>query len=137
MADKVFDRCTFIIRQFQPRDTPQVHALMLEGLVYGSFWILFGPDNVHRLGGAALCVPSAAPFFYSRWSITNFFLEVCAIALKADLADITAAYKLSLQLSAKVKSAWLPQHQLVPGIRGKIGEYLEHTGSVHERLHHE
>jgi hypothetical protein len=24
-----------------------------------------------------------------------------------------------------------------PGIRGKIGEYLEHTGSVHERLHHE
>ncbi|KAJ7825550.1 hypothetical protein B0H14DRAFT_3145272 [Mycena olivaceomarginata] len=104
---QVFDRCTFIIRQFQPKDTPQVHALMLEGLVYGSFWILFGPDNVHRLGGAALCVPSAAPFFYSRWSITNFFLEVCAIALKADLADITAAYKLSLQLSAKVKSAWV------------------------------
>jgi hypothetical protein len=35
MADKAFDRCTFIIRQFQPTDTPQVHALMSEGLVHG------------------------------------------------------------------------------------------------------
>jgi hypothetical protein len=47
MADKVFDRCTFIIRQFQPKDTPQVHALMLEGLVYGSEWTIIPPLALH------------------------------------------------------------------------------------------
>ncbi|KAJ7328040.1 acyl-CoA N-acyltransferase [Mycena albidolilacea] len=58
-------------------------------------WMLSGANNLSRAGGITICVSSAALFFYVRWSIKNFFLEVCAIALKADLADITAAYKLS------------------------------------------
>ncbi|KAJ7835099.1 acyl-CoA N-acyltransferase [Mycena olivaceomarginata] len=128
MADKAFDRCTFIIRQFQPKDTPQVHALMSEGLVHGAdspcnvalrrnvgsriacicytlfalgVWMLSGASSLSRAGGIAICISSAALFFYARWSIKNFFLEVCAIALKADLADITAAYKLSPHIYPK------------------------------------
>ncbi|KAF7342368.1 N-acetyltransferase domain-containing protein [Mycena venus] len=61
-------------------------------------WYLGGHGNLSRLSGAALCITSAALFVYRRLSITNFFLDVCAIALKADLADIASAYKVSLPI---------------------------------------
>jgi GNAT superfamily N-acetyltransferase len=63
--------------------------------------MLSGASSLSRAGGIAICISSAALFFYAHWSIKNFFLEVCAIALKADLADITAAYKLSPHIYPK------------------------------------
>ncbi|KAF8209140.1 hypothetical protein K438DRAFT_1754187 [Mycena galopus ATCC 62051] len=94
-ASKPSHRFTFTVRQFEPKDTAQVHALLAEGLLHGRLWCLCRGSSLSRPSGAALCACSTALFFYVRWSIPNFFAEVCAAALKTDLADIAAAYKLS------------------------------------------
>ncbi|KAJ7479471.1 acyl-CoA N-acyltransferase [Mycena latifolia] len=109
-----------IIREFQPKDTAQVYALLVDGFVHGqesppstalrrnltsplafgtyavfSFGLagLCRAELAFQLGGAALCVFAAALFFYVRRSITNAFLDYCAVARKTDMADIPAHYQ--------------------------------------------
>ncbi|KAJ7868687.1 acyl-CoA N-acyltransferase [Mycena leptocephala] len=110
----------FIVRRFQPKDAPQVHALLVEGLVYGpdsprntalrrnlnsgvscatyaGFVLGLGcicscRSSFFQLVGIALCIVSLALFLFVRRSITNMFLDVCATARTTDLADIAAFY---------------------------------------------
>ncbi|KAJ7628027.1 hypothetical protein DFH06DRAFT_1338852 [Mycena polygramma] len=114
----------FVVRPFRPADTPQIHALLLEGLLYGPdspctialhrnlntrisyltyaglslgiLAILISRSSVTRLTGVLLCAISLALFFSIRRSITNMFLDVCATARGTDLADIAAFYGVPL-----------------------------------------
>ncbi|KAJ7747805.1 acyl-CoA N-acyltransferase [Mycena metata] len=113
----------FIVRPFQPSDTPNIHALLVECLVsapdsvrnaaLGRSFISFARytacglgllllprwdlDQFHLpVGGVAICLISMALFLVERRSITATFLSECKTAQNTDLADIAAFYKVSL-----------------------------------------
>ncbi|KAJ6452031.1 hypothetical protein C8R47DRAFT_1329565 [Mycena vitilis] len=112
-----------IIRQFQPTDAPQVHALLLEGLVYGpgspyhaaqrgylskpvmcfsylAFALGLGSlaqrNIAIRSAGTALSLMATVAFLYARQSITKWFIGYCATARATDMSDIMACYKIPL-----------------------------------------
>ncbi|KAJ7899271.1 acyl-CoA N-acyltransferase [Mycena olivaceomarginata] len=154
---------TIIVRQFQPRDEPQVHALLIEGLVYGSdsprnaalrqsltsrislvvytgfavgigcFW---SSHVILRACGVLLCLFAAALLGYYQRSITKMFVDYCANARKADMADIMDSYELSLSangLSAQKGPGgfWVaviesPEHNTAEVV-GTLG--LDHRGT--------
>ncbi|KAJ7739234.1 hypothetical protein DFH07DRAFT_78715 [Mycena maculata] len=115
-----------IIRQFQCRDAAQVHAMLIEGLVYGPesprnvalrrnlsspisclAYTGFGlgaacfmrQNYIFRIGGAALCLAAATLFICVRRSITKMFLDFCASARKTDMANIPKSYEVPLPLN--------------------------------------
>ncbi|KAJ7660398.1 acyl-CoA N-acyltransferase [Mycena polygramma] len=108
-----------IIRQYQPKDASQVHALLVEGLIYGpesphnvaqqrnltgriscvaylgfvlGLGCLWKRNLAAQVSGAALCLGATALFFYMRHSITQMFVVFCATARKTDMADIPTSY---------------------------------------------
>ncbi|KAJ7032904.1 hypothetical protein C8F04DRAFT_639877 [Mycena alexandri] len=103
-----------IIRQYQPRDAAQVHALLVEGLVYGPLQqnftrsiscltylgVLFGLGCVWqknlalRLAGSVLTLGSAALFAYVRKMTTKMFVDFCAKARETDMKDIMHSYEI-------------------------------------------
>ncbi|KAJ7359837.1 acyl-CoA N-acyltransferase [Mycena albidolilacea] len=112
-----------IIRQFHPKDADQVHALLIEGLVYGpesphntaqarnlysrisclayfgcalGLWCLCSRNIVLRISGGALTLGAAALFIYMRRSITKMFVDFCANARATDMADICHSYEVPL-----------------------------------------
>ncbi|KAJ6459177.1 hypothetical protein C8R47DRAFT_994759 [Mycena vitilis] len=114
----------FVVRLFQPGDTPRIHALIFEGLISGpdspctialrrnlcariscmtyaslslGFLVIYAArSSVTRFTGGLLCAISLAFFFSIRRSITNMFLDVCATACSTDLSDIAASYTVPL-----------------------------------------
>ncbi|KAJ7155217.1 acyl-CoA N-acyltransferase [Mycena filopes] len=111
-----------VIRQFQARDAAQVHALLVEGLVWGPesprndalrknltrplscltyFGVLLGlgcltlqRNLALRLGGALLALGSAAFFTHVRRMTTHMFVAFCAKARETDMVDITRSYEI-------------------------------------------
>ncbi|KAJ7668174.1 hypothetical protein B0H17DRAFT_224054 [Mycena rosella] len=109
-----------VIRQYRAEDAEQVHAILVEGLVYGAGSprntalrkALYRPvsfaavasliiglvclaqiaDPAPRLLGAALCLGVAATFAVIHLAITQFFLRLCTIARATDMRNIPAAY---------------------------------------------
>ncbi|KAJ7706504.1 hypothetical protein B0H16DRAFT_1746955 [Mycena metata] len=115
------------IRQFQPRDAAQVHALLVEGLVYGPesprnaalqqnltrgiscvsyLGVLLGlscvwqQDLALRLAGSVLALGSAALFTYVRKVTTKLFVDFCAKARETDMADIMHSYEIPVSADA-------------------------------------
>ncbi|KAJ7240635.1 acyl-CoA N-acyltransferase [Mycena haematopus] len=113
-----------IIRQFQPRDADQIHAMLVEGLVYGpesprnvahrrnfvsrisclaylgsalglGCW-RYSTNPVLRVAGGALVLGATVLFFYKRRAITKLFLHFCANARVTDMADISRSYGVPL-----------------------------------------
>ncbi|KAJ6459062.1 acyl-CoA N-acyltransferase, partial [Mycena sanguinolenta] len=110
-----------VIRQFQTKDADQVHALLVEGLVYGpesprnvaqrrnllsriSCFAYFGwtvglsscfwsTNHVVRITGGALALCATVLFTYRRCAITKMFLHFCATARATDMADIVRTYE--------------------------------------------
>ncbi|KAJ7794930.1 hypothetical protein B0H14DRAFT_2532659 [Mycena olivaceomarginata] len=114
-----------IIRQFHPKDADQVHALLIEGLVYGpesphniaqtrnlssrisclayfgcalGLWCLCSRNIVLRISGGALSLGAAALFIYMRRSITKMFVKFCANARATDMEDICHSYDVPLSV---------------------------------------
>ncbi|KAJ6458933.1 acyl-CoA N-acyltransferase [Mycena vitilis] len=114
-----------IIRRFQPRDAAQVHAMLVEGLVYGpesphntaqqrSFTsrvsrvaylgfalgiaCLWRNTLAFRITGAALCLGAVAVFLHMRHSIRKVFNGFCATARETDMADIPTTYDVPISL---------------------------------------
>ncbi|KAF7360064.1 hypothetical protein MVEN_00734500 [Mycena venus] len=112
-----------VIRQFQPEDAEQIHALFLEGLVYApdsahnvaqhrnlssrvsclaylgfalGLGCLFRNNIAVRVGGGALTLGATALFVHVRRTITKFWVDVCARTRETDLGDITHFYDLPL-----------------------------------------
>ncbi|KAJ6467817.1 acyl-CoA N-acyltransferase [Mycena sanguinolenta] len=117
-----------IIRQFQTKDAEQVHALLVEGLVYGpesprnvALWrnlrsrisclayfgwtvglssCFWSTNHVVRIAGGVLVLCATALFIYRRYSITKLFVHFCAIARATDMADIVRTYEVPVTVSA-------------------------------------
>ncbi|KAJ7263093.1 acyl-CoA N-acyltransferase [Mycena rebaudengoi] len=112
-----------LIRQFQPQDAAQIHALLVEGLVYGPespcnatlYAYLFRPiscvayglfilglmlfrQDVYSLKVAACFISLGALALFSsvRYSIIRGYLNVCASAKRTDMADISTTYRVPL-----------------------------------------
>ncbi|KAJ6546179.1 acyl-CoA N-acyltransferase [Mycena vulgaris] len=145
-----------IVRQFQPKDAPQVHALLVEGLVYGpesprntalrrnlsstlscatytgfalGLVCLSSTNYVFRFGGVALSFGAAALFFYVRRSITKMFIEYCATARNTDMADISASYEITPSVDgAKSLSAQGPGGFWVAAIESPENKTSEVVG---------
>ncbi|KAJ7155218.1 acyl-CoA N-acyltransferase [Mycena filopes] len=111
-----------IIRQFQSRDAAQVHALLVEGLVWGPesprnaalrrnftrplscltyLGVLLGlgccalqKKTALRVGGALLALGSATFFAHVRRMTTRMFVTVCATARETDMQDIARTYEI-------------------------------------------
>jgi len=114
-----------VVRQFRPADAPQVHAMLVEGIIYGpesprnialrlsltsrvaclayigfvlGLACLFARDGVLmlRVAGVVLCVGAAVLFGCLRRSITRMFIDFCAKARRTDMADINKTYEVPL-----------------------------------------
>ncbi|KAF8169966.1 hypothetical protein K438DRAFT_2024527 [Mycena galopus ATCC 62051] len=113
-----------VIRQFQPKDAEQVHALLVEGLVHGwdsphkeaqrrnllgrvsclaylgaalgTAGCLYSKNFAIRVGGGALALGAAAVFVYMRQCITGIFVKFCAVARATDMADICRSYEVPI-----------------------------------------
>ncbi|KAJ7237166.1 hypothetical protein C8J57DRAFT_1529689 [Mycena rebaudengoi] len=109
-----------VVRQFQPQDALQLHALLVEAssmavtecpcnaalraflfrpvsfVAYGRLLLglalLTRPNNVLRTAGIALSLGAVALFLYIRCSITRGFLDICTHARETDMADISSTY---------------------------------------------
>ncbi|KAJ7133992.1 acyl-CoA N-acyltransferase [Mycena crocata] len=109
------------IRLFQPRDGPQVDALLDEGFAhapdspcqaalvrhlssrvayvsYASFAFGFAcicaRFPILRIMGVVLCFAGITLFLCVRRGIMNFFIDYCTEARQTDFGDITASYKI-------------------------------------------
>ncbi|KAF7360065.1 hypothetical protein MVEN_00734600 [Mycena venus] len=120
-----------VIRQFQPKDADQVHALLIEGLVYGpesphnvaQHRNLFGRVScvaylgfalglgclcrnniVFRFAGGALTLGATTLFVYMRRMITKMFIHFCARARETDMGDIPHFYDVPLSADSTQSS---------------------------------
>ncbi|KAJ7620326.1 acyl-CoA N-acyltransferase [Roridomyces roridus] len=111
-----------IVRQFRPSDAPQVHALLLEGLVYGpesprntalrrsltrpvallaysglllgSATLYLSLNPILRVSGITICTASLALLLYFWHSIHIWFINYCLHARRTDMKDITKTYEI-------------------------------------------
>ncbi|KAJ7909960.1 hypothetical protein B0H13DRAFT_2329769 [Mycena leptocephala] len=114
-----------IIRQFQSEDAPQIHALLVEGFIYGldsprntalrrslsspiscvaylSFLVglsgLCTTNPALRIGETTLALGAIGVFIYLRHSITKMFVDFCASARATDMADMARSYDVPVLL---------------------------------------
>ncbi|KAJ7240645.1 acyl-CoA N-acyltransferase [Mycena haematopus] len=119
-----------IIRQFQPKDADQVHAMLLEGVIYGpesphnvaqrrnflsrisclaylGFTLGLGcylcsTNPAFHAAGGALVIGATALFFLRRHSITKLWVHFCATAQATDMADIPRTYEVPLSADGTI-----------------------------------
>ncbi|KAJ7142368.1 hypothetical protein C8R44DRAFT_865719 [Mycena epipterygia] len=136
------------ILQFRKEDAEQVHALLLEGLVYAAdsprnvalrrylyllasllvltFLLLLVSihPSTHRAGllGALIVLCGAAGCAYIYRSITQFFLHLCTAARATDIADISATYGVPLPGQTQSSGAfWVAVDETTTRVVGCVG----------------
>ncbi|KAJ7642248.1 acyl-CoA N-acyltransferase [Roridomyces roridus] len=117
-----------IVRQFKPSDAPQVHAMLIEGLVYGPesprntalrrsvtslqailAYIAFALGLMTlscsrrdvRIVGGTLCTASLLFLLYLWRAIHNLFVNFCINARNTDMADIAKSYEIPDDIGAE------------------------------------
>ncbi|KAK7057824.1 hypothetical protein R3P38DRAFT_1187537 [Favolaschia claudopus] len=140
------DGVNIVIRKFRPEDAPQLHAMLIEGIIHGpdsprnnahrksltsrvAFISYIGfalglaaclyPTSVFpiRLAGAASSLFSIALFVSLRRSITKLFIAFCAAARNGDMKDIDATY-------ASPGGFWVAAIEDKEGLHSEVVGYL-------------